>query len=71
MRSAASEAVTYRKSNPIHLGAEGTGMFGVGGARSYPSIGALVPAACLPDTLGSGSMWGLPPRHTELVSHYG
>ena len=25
-----SEAITYRKSNPIHLGAESTSMFGVG-----------------------------------------
>jgi hypothetical protein len=25
----------------------------------------------LPDTLGSGSMWGLLPRHAGLVSHYG
>ena len=25
----------------------------------------------MPVTLGSGTVWGLPPRHTGLVSHYG
>ena len=71
MRSACSEAITYRRSNPTHLGAEGTSVFGMGARVPTQVISSLVPASRLPVTLGSGTVWGLPPRHTGLVSHYG
>ena len=71
MQSASSEAITYRNTNPTHLGAEGTSVFGVGARVPTRAYGSPVPASRLPDTLGSGSMWGLPPRHTGLVPHYG
>lgn len=68
MQSASSKAINY---GPTHLGAKGTSVFGVGARVPTRVFGPRYQLRTGLTHLVVGSMWGLLPHHTGLVSHYG